>query len=48
MLAHAKKIVEYNQDTIAINPRSDKLITSVKAAIEKGEGGLDKEVIYMN
>jgi hypothetical protein len=43
MLAHAKKILEYNNGTIAINPRFDKLITSLRTAVEKGEGGLDKE-----
>jgi hypothetical protein len=43
MLAHAKKILEYNNGTIAINPRFDKLITSLRTAVEKGEGSLDKE-----
>jgi hypothetical protein len=43
MLAHAKKLIEYNQGTIAINPRFDKLITSLRTAVEKGEGSLDKE-----
>jgi hypothetical protein len=43
MLAHAKKILEYNDGTIAINPRFDKLITSLRTAVEKGEGSLDKE-----
>jgi len=43
MLAHARKILEYNNGTIAINPRFDKLITSLRTAVEKGEGSLDKE-----
>jgi hypothetical protein len=43
MLAHAKKILEYNNGTIAINPRFDKLITSLRTAVEIGEGGLDKD-----
>jgi hypothetical protein len=43
MLTHAKKILEYNNGTIAINPRFDKLITSLRTAVEKGEGSLDKE-----
>jgi hypothetical protein len=43
MIAHAKNIIEYNQCAIAINPRFDKLITSLRTAVEKGEGSLDKE-----
>ena len=43
MLAHAKNILDYNNSTIAINPRFDKLITSLRTAVEKGEGSLDKE-----
>jgi hypothetical protein len=43
MLAHTKKILEYNQGTIAINPRFDKLVTSLRTAVEKGEGSLDKD-----
>jgi len=43
MLAHAKKLVEYNEGTIAIHPRFDKLITSLRTAVERGEGSLDKE-----
>jgi hypothetical protein len=44
MLAHAKKVLEYNGGSIAINPRFDKLITSLRTAVENGEGLLDKEV----
>jgi hypothetical protein len=43
MLAHAKKLIEYNEGTIAIHPRLDKLITSLRTAVEKGEGSLDKD-----
>jgi hypothetical protein len=43
MLAHTKQILEYNNGTIAINPRFDKLITALRTAVEKGEGSLDKE-----
>jgi peptide methionine sulfoxide reductase MsrA len=41
MFVHAK-IVEYNQGTIA-NPRFDKLNTSLRTAVEKSEGTLDKD-----
>lgn len=43
MLAHAKKVLEYNSGSIAINPKFDKLITSLRIAVENGEGLLDKE-----
>jgi hypothetical protein len=43
LLAHAKKIVEYNQSTITISPRFVKLITSLRTAVEKGKGTLDKD-----
>jgi hypothetical protein len=43
MLAHAKKVLEYNGGSITINPRFDKLITSLRTAVENGEGMLDKE-----
>lgn len=48
MLVHAKKLVEYNQGTIAINPKFDKLITSFSTAVEKGEESLDKEAASYN
>jgi hypothetical protein len=48
MLVHAKKVLEYNGDSIAINPRFDKL-TSLRTAVENGEGGLlDKEATSYN
>ena len=43
MLAHTKKLMEYNEGMIAINLRFDKLITSLRTAVDKGEGVLDKE-----
>jgi hypothetical protein len=43
MLAYAKKLMEYGSGVIAINPRHTKLITSLRTAVEKGEGTLDKE-----
>jgi hypothetical protein len=43
MLTHTKKVLEYNSGSIAINPRFDKLITSLRTAVENGEGLLDKE-----
>jgi hypothetical protein len=43
MLAHVKKLMEYADGSIAIHPRFDKLITSLRTAVEKGDGSLDKE-----
>jgi hypothetical protein len=43
MLAHTKKLMEYNGGQIAINLRFDKLITSLRTAVDKVEGVLDKE-----
>jgi hypothetical protein len=43
MLAHSKKVLEYNGGSVAINPRFDKLIISLRTALENGEGLLDKE-----
>jgi hypothetical protein len=43
MLAHTKKVLEYNVGSITINPRFDKLTTSLRTAVENGEGLLDKE-----
>ena len=43
MLTHTKRILEYNGGSIAINPRFDKLITSLRTAVENGNGNLDKE-----
>ena len=43
MLAHTKKILEYNNRYDCNQSRFDKLITSLRTAVEKGEGSLDKE-----
>jgi hypothetical protein len=44
MLAHAKEMMEYNKGKVAIHPsRYSKLITSLRTAVENGEGLLDKE-----
>jgi hypothetical protein len=45
MLTHTKKLMEYNDGMVAINPKYDKLITSLRTAVDKGEGNLDKEAI---
>ena len=41
MLAYAKKLMEYGNGVIAINPNHTKLITALRTAVEKGEGTLD-------
>jgi hypothetical protein len=43
MLAHTKELMEYATGQVAIHPRHDKLITSLRTAVENGEGSLDKE-----
>jgi hypothetical protein len=43
MLAHCKEILEYQNGHMSINPRHSKLITSLRTAVENGEGSLDKE-----
>jgi hypothetical protein len=44
MLAHCKEMMEYNKGQVAIHPtRNSKLITSLRTAVEKGEGSLDKD-----
>ncbi len=43
MLAHTKKLLEYNNGQVAINPRYDKLLVSLHTAYDKGDGSLDKE-----
>ena len=44
MLAHTKKLMEYDGGAIAISSKHNKLITALHTAVEKGEGSLDKEV----
>lgn len=41
MLAHCKLMLE--KEYLEINPRFDKLVTSLRTAVENGEGVLDKE-----
>ena len=48
MLAHVKELMEYKNGLIAINPKFNKLITSLRTAVEKGEGSLDKEMTSYN
>jgi hypothetical protein len=43
MLAHTKRMLEYGNGAIAINPQFNKLITSLRTAVEKGDGSLDKD-----
>lgn len=43
MLAHCKKMLEYRNGYIAINPRFTKLITELRTAVENGEGMLDND-----
>jgi len=45
LLAYAKKLMEYGNGVVAINPKHPKLITTLRTAVEKGEGTLDKEAI---
>ena len=43
MLAHCKELMEYQTGYVVINPSYNKLITSLRTAVEKGEGSLDKD-----
>jgi hypothetical protein len=43
MLAHCKELLEYHDGSVAIHPQHTKLITSLRTAVENGEGSLDKE-----
>ena len=45
MLGHAKRLLEYQNGLVAINPKFNKLINSLRTAAEEGEGCLDKEKI---
>ncbi len=47
MLGHCKMIVEDEQRKIAINPVFDKLITSLRTAVDN-DGTLDKESTSYN
>jgi hypothetical protein len=43
MLAHCKELMEYHNGQVAIHPKFTKLITSLRTAVENGEGMLDKD-----
>jgi hypothetical protein len=43
MLAHGKKMPEYRNGQIVINPRHSNLIIALRTAVENGVGMLDKE-----
>ncbi|MFZ0556127.1 MAG: hypothetical protein WAM26_12615 [Nitrososphaeraceae archaeon] len=43
LLAHCKELLEYQNGMVAIHPKFTKLITSLRTAVEKGDGSLDKE-----
>ena len=43
MLGNVKMLMERDGGYVAINPIFDKLIISLRTAVEKGEGMLDKE-----
>jgi hypothetical protein len=44
MLIHTKELLEYERPLIAINPKFDKLVTSLRTAISEDMRKLDKEV----
>ncbi len=43
MLTHTKELLEYRNGLVAIHPKFQKLIISLRTAVENGEGILDKE-----
>jgi hypothetical protein len=43
MLVHTKEMLEYHKGSVAIHPRFTKLITTLRTAVENGEGVLDKD-----
>ena len=38
MLAHVKELLEYQNGMVAIHPRHNKLIISLRTAVENGRG----------
>lgn len=48
MLAPCKELMEYKNGQGVIHPKFNKLITSLRTAVEKGEGQLDKEMTSYN
>ena len=43
MLAHAMELLEYGNGVVVIQPCHNKLIISLRTAVENGEESLDKE-----
>jgi hypothetical protein len=48
MLAHCKELMEYHKGSVAISPQHTKLITSLRTAVEDGNGSLDKDATSFN
>lgn len=48
MLIHTKELLEFETPIIAINPKFDKLLTSLRTAISDDLGKLDKETTSYN
>ena len=48
MLAHCKELMNDQNGYVAINPKHNKLITSLRTAVENGKGSLDKEATSHN
>jgi hypothetical protein len=44
MLIHTKELLEFETPIVAINPKFEKLTTSLRTAISDDLGKLDKEV----
>ena len=47
MLAHCKKLMEYNNGQVAINPKFEKLAISLHTAYDKGESGIRSKQAIM-
>ncbi len=43
MIMHTKELLEHERPLIAINPKFEKLITSLRTAISLDDGKLDKD-----
>ena len=43
MVIYAKKLMEFGNGVVAINPSHTKLVTALRTAVAKGEGIVDKE-----
>jgi hypothetical protein len=48
MLGNVKVLMERDGGYVATNPKFDKLITSLRTTVEKGEGALDKKITSYN